>query len=431
MMRLQIVQLKNKSGFAILWGLVIAVFLTILGSAAIVRSQSYLKEVNHRIALQRAFYAAESGIDRVIFELRRDVEWRPDSQGGETPLNIQGQVLGFYSLKIAAGDSHNGWNTLWIKSIGQDDLKTVRRAIVAKVIVESPSRFLVSTLGSLYIGSGASLDGDILARDIFFEVNETLASPQKDITVRGINIYYLHSINGLVNQAGEDISAVDHTGSNISSFDSITFPGVDVVHYQELAHARVPEGEAVEVDGDLSVDLSDLEKLNTLGLDAFNPKLIFASGDVTISGEYSNSILVVAGKNLYITGAIKPDADAAGSPQIGLFAKKDVIIPADVTTTGGDLAVEAMVMADGDGDDSDGNFRAAAGIFSLGTLNFYGSIAVRGQGRTGVDLNAFSTRIYNYNPELNQHRDIPFMPFIVDIVRWQEVPPASAFPPPD
>ena len=418
---------KKNSGYVLLGSVLLSLFLAILLGAAMSRSQSHLKEVNQRVALHRAFYSAESGIDRAIFELRQNAAWQPGA-GGEPPVeNVplveQGKTIGYYSVDVTAGEVFNGWNTLWIRSVGQDDLRQVGRAIMARVLVESPSRFLVSTLGDLRIGSGAVIDADILGRDIYFEVNETLDSPQKDIQMDG-DVFYIHSLNN------EGNPAVHLNGQTYQS-PSITFAGVDMNHYRELATALAARGEAVFADGDLTVDLDRIEDLSPNPQAEFTPKLIFAEGSVSVSGTYHYSLLIVAGNNVYLTGDVQSDTSVSRTPQLGLFAKNDLIIPSDVSTHNGDLAIEAFVMADGDGNAALGNFRAESEKFSLGTLNFTGSIAVRGKGRSGVDMNAFVNRVYNFNPELNQRRDIPFSPFIVNTISWKEVPLSAPFPPQD
>jgi len=417
--------LKNDRGVVLIASLLIALFLAILLGAAMARMQSNLKEVNHRIALQRAFYAAESGIDRAIAALRQNAQWQPGQNGEpamtDVPLTEAGKMIGFYTITVAPGERVNGWDTVWIRSLGQDDFQQVRRVVVAQVLVESPSRFLVSTLGDLRVGSGAGVEADVLAKDIYFEVNETLSSPEKDIVMAG-DIFYINGIHGQGNPA------VRMTGETYAS-PSITFPGVDVAHYQELATSLSASGEAVAADGDLTVELDNLAPLAQSGADAFHPKLIFATGNVTVVGTYSQSLLIVAGKNIYIQGDIKPDTALDLRPQLGLFASQDVVIPSDVTTTSGDLAVEAFLIADGNGATVEGSFRAEGDKFSLGRLDFDGAISVRGKGRTGIDLNTFNQRNYTFNAELNQRRDIPFSPFLVNIIHWQEVPVYAPFPP--
>lgn len=58
---------------------------------------------------------------------------------------------------------------------------------------------------------------------------------------------------------------------------------------------------------------------------------------------------------------------------------------------------------------------------SLDILNFNGAIAARGDNtQSAVNLNAFKVRNYQHNAQLNSNRQIPYLPFIVNIVSWHE-----------
>lgn len=414
---------KNpRAGLALLTSLFIVVFLSMLLAVAFLRSEMQMRRVTQRKAIQEAFYAAEAGLERAVFELRRNPGWRPAS-GGDERLNLvagdDGTTIGFYSLTIADGDVFNGWDTLWVRAVGQDSLKDLDRVIIARVIVENPARFLVSTLGELHIGSGANIQADILGQDLYFDVNGALPPEDQTITVDG-DVFYIRSITNQNNPA------VSYSpGSDIIQSPSITFAGVDVDRYRELANSLQTGGQGVYNAGDLTVDLSNLQALGG----GPQPLLIFAEGNITISGQYDHSLLVVAGGNVYIHDDISADELQTVRPQIGIFAKRDLVIPSGAVPAGGDLNLEAFLMADGDGN-SEGNFVAEGAKGSLGTLSFTGAIAVRGGGRTGVDLNAFSARNYTYNTQLTANRSIPFSPFIVNVIQWNEGTLATQFPPP-
>jgi hypothetical protein len=424
---------RNNQGYALLTSLLIVVLLGIILGTAMIKANAQLKVIRQRQALQEAFYAAEAGLERSIFELRIDPLWRPGENGyppvQKMTLNrIPGDdtsTIGYYSLEISEGEMLSGWNTLWVRSQGQDVQQNVTRVIVARLLIDNPSRFLVSTLGDLRIGSGADVDADILGQDIFFEANESLGSPERDIMVNG-DVYFLRSISG------EDNPAVHISpDSQVQKFPSITFVGVDLNRYREIASGLVGSGEGIVADGNLTVDLSKLDMLAENTGQGGVPKIIFAEGDVTIKGQYDTSLLVVAGGNIYINGSVEPDnsIDSNDRPQMGLFADKDVIISEDVETNGGDLSVEAFIIADGEGDAAEGKFTAQGSSFSQGTLTFTGAISVRGEGRTAVDLNVFNTRNYNFNSELTNQRKIPFSPFIVNIINWHEATLHDPFPP--
>jgi len=152
-------------------------------------------------------------------------------------------------------------------------------------------------------------------------------------------------------------------------------------------------------------------------------------GDIRVSGRYEHSVLLVATGNIYITGDVRAkEGDVTQTPvQLGLFAKRDVIIPENVETQQGNLTVEAFIMADGEGQ-STGILKAEGTPFSQGTFNFAGAISVRGEERTAVNLNVFSQRVYSYNPQLTAGL-LPFGSFIANIIQWKEAGPTDPFPP--
>jgi hypothetical protein len=93
------------------------------------------------------------------------------------------------------------------------------------------------------------------------------------------------------------------------------------------------------------------------------------------------------------------------------------------------LTIEALVVADGEGN-SEGVFKAQSAPFSLDSLNFTGSISVRGDGPSAaVDMQAFANRQYNFNPQLSSNSTIPFNPFIANVIEWREAELTDQFPP--
>ncbi|MBU1995602.1 MAG: pilus assembly PilX N-terminal domain-containing protein, partial [Candidatus Omnitrophica bacterium] len=296
---------KNNSGFMLLGSLSIVIFLSIVLSAAMFSSEMQLKEDTQRNSIQEAFYAAEAGLDMAIFELRKNSEWRPGED--EQPqvqdvrlnrtLDDDETTVGFYSVVVKDGGVFNGWETVWIQSIGRDALNDLTRVVVARAIIDSHARFLVSTLGNLRIESRASINADILGTDVYFEVNPSLEPPENAIYVTG-GVFYIRDIYGEDNPNvfGEDDGAI--TSYKIPS---ITFAGVNLNRYREIAVELEASGKGIYHGGDLTVDLNTLGGLNAA------PIIIFAEGDITIFGEYNFSPLVVSSGNIFISGNIEPD----------------------------------------------------------------------------------------------------------------------------
>ena len=71
----------NEQGAILLISLVVTVFLSVLLGAAMLRSDVQRQEVAQRHSRQQAFYAAETGIDTAIYNLRQNGSWKP-GQGG-------------------------------------------------------------------------------------------------------------------------------------------------------------------------------------------------------------------------------------------------------------------------------------------------------------------------------------------------------------
>ncbi len=265
------------------------------------------------------------------------------------------------------------------------------------------------------ITSGANLKADILAQDINYAINASLQPPENQIHMEG-DVFYINSITN-----NNDSAIIYGSDSETKQSPSITFAGVDVNRYKALAANLQSQNAGVNSNGNLTVDLSNLASLNNSGK-PFSPQLIFATGDIHISGQFDHSLSIVAGGNIYIDGNIVPNTtNDSARPQIGLFSKGDVIIPANVRTNDDSLDVEAFVLADGLAPNSTGTFKALGEKFSKGNLNFTGAISVRGNATNAVDLNVFKNRAYNFNPDLNTHRTIPFTPIIVNVIQWQEI----------
>ncbi|MCB9771854.1 MAG: type II secretion system protein [Candidatus Omnitrophica bacterium] len=415
-------KIHSKRGQILLFSLVVMVFLSTLLGAAMLRSDVQVKEIINRKRLQEAFYAAETGIDTAIYNLRQNSAWKPGQNGVaaivDQPFNItvagSTTTIGYYSITVIDAAQFNGWDSRWITAQGKDREGIITRTIKARVIVESPTRFLISTLGPLHMTSGSQLNADILAKDVYFDVNASLPSPQNEINVNG-NVLYINSKTGETNPA-----VIFGSGKTITKSPSITFAGVDLNRYEQLSQDLQTQNLGYHSTGDLTVNLDNLSAFNQNPGSSFEPKIIYAKGNIYLSGEYDNSVLIVAGGNVYVNGSIIANSSVQPVPQLGIFAKGDVIIPESTMATG-DLNIEGFILADGGTPGSKGAFLAEGAKYSKATLNFKGSISVRGTGTNAVDLNVFKNRNYDFNSALSNNRTIPFIPFIVNTVLWQEI----------
>lgn len=410
----------NDRGAILLMSVLVLVFLSILMGAAMQRVMVQIKEVDSRRVLQEAFYAAEAGVDHAVNELRIDSRWKPGESGYAEVVNRPLEIttgtatrqIGFYTLTVVNAEDYRGWETRMITSIGRDAQQRVSRTIQARVIVESPSRFLISTLGTQRIVSGARLDGDILADELYFDVNSAITNDDKrKIIIDGDALYLQKAV---FNGNPTLTSHPDVQYDSLEKAPNITFPGVDILRYEELARTSSASHEGYHTNGALHVNLGSLDSLPGVRVSPFRPKIIFARGDIHITGgSYDSSVLVVSTGNIYIETNVYPpvNRDAPSAPQIGLFAAQDVIIP---DNAGQDMDIQAFIMAGR-------NLKAEGTTGTRGELKFTGAMSVRGDTTNAINLSAFLERQYEHNPYLIENRSIPYSPFIVNIIQWQEI----------
>ncbi len=405
--------ITKESGAVLLLSLLVTVFLSVLLGAAMLRSEVSVKEMMQRRQMQEAFYAAETGLDTAIFNLRQSATWTPGEGGipliedAAFEITVAGvtQTIGFYSIKVEDAPDYDDWKTRWITATGKDPEKIITRKIKARVIVESPAKFLISTMEDLHINSGSQLNDLTLGKNVFFDVNTSLPFPENEIHINN-KVLYMGTITGEKNPA-----VIYGPDGKTDSATAITFAGVDQSRYKTLANNLEDRNEGKYSSEDLSIDLGNLETLNPRPGEIFSPQIIYSEKDIHISGKFDNSILIVAGGNLYIEGNIVPK-DTTPPPQIGLFAKGNVFIPGAAAN---DLSIEAFVL-------TEGRFIAEGPKYSKGELTFKGSISAKGVTKeTAVDLNVYKKRSYTFNPDLNLNRTIPFTPFIVNTIYWQEI----------
>ncbi|MBP7217246.1 MAG: hypothetical protein KBA46_08205 [Candidatus Omnitrophica bacterium] len=389
----------NKKGFILLAAVFLVLFLGIFLSLALFRADLQMALMNTRQASSQAFYAAEAGVNRAINELRSDAHW-PNTPDGIGFANVKLDVtrnsmtpedIGFFSVRVT--DPQDG--TRWIFSTGQDIKREVTRVLNVTIAMINPGNFFISSLSNLTIGSGATINGDLYSRDVIFDVNQFLPESQRKITVNA-NVSYTRSVIGVDNP---DVLLQNEPIKT----NPITYTGLDSNRYESLARSN---GRFIEGNFNYAGDLSK-EALQA------NNGVVYATGDIHISGDILESVHIVAKGNIYIDGQLvaRPTGDEV--PQLGLSAGNDVIIPSSAPN---DLTIEAFVFADG------GVLKAEHAAAQKGTLTIKGSISVRGNEtvNTAVNLNAYGNRIYDFNSAFANNMQIPFMHSFVSILNWQE-----------
>ncbi|MCA9401328.1 MAG: hypothetical protein KC713_06850, partial [Candidatus Omnitrophica bacterium] len=337
-----------------------------------------------------------------------------------------GSTIGFYTINVADAPKYNSLPSVWVRSRGDSarlrdtgEFVNAPRTILARVIILSPTYFFASSLGDITIGSGSTFDGNILGRDIYFNVNESINPEEaRHINIDG-EVFYFRSINGAENAEYVHINSDENPYGQQSP--AISFPGVDLGYYRELANGANPENPLPGryIDGNFNYS----GEINKENLGTQNG-IVYAEGDITISGEFSDNITFVAGGDIYIDGDLVNGSDSDQFvPQLGLLASENVYISESADS---DLSIEAFVMAD------EGTFEALGPKFSKGSLDFYGAISVRGrEGVTGIDLLVYDQRNYTYNSQLASNGQIPFLPNIANVVQWKEITIHEEFPPPN
>ena len=387
-----------RKGFILPVTLVITFFLGVLVSTTLLRAQKELNFADQRVDVSYAFYSAEIGIEKAIFELRRDSAWVAGFGDASNPVQVtlsDNTVIGEYwvdpandILPVAVGS----WPTaVWVQAWGRNAATPkLTRRLAALIAVQAPTAFFTSTPGDLRIGNGAMIGGDILGMDVIFENSEP-------VTVNG-NVWYMRNLSGVD-------ATVTITGA-VAQSQRISFASLDLSYYKGLAQAGVGAG---YYNGNQTFSGTlDNNILNSNGL-------IYVEGDVHIDGTVDKDFLIVATGNIYIDGDLTCSSAGTENYQIGLIAAQDVIVASGAPDT---INIEAFVMADG------GIFEAEGNPGEKSTLDFTGSISVRGKSTssTGVNLNVYQNRNYGYNIDLSSNRRIPYMPFLVSVLRWVELP---------
>lgn len=437
-------QFKNsESGFALVATIVLLLFIGLTLSAGMVGVGSQMRLQNERLNSQESFYSAESGVSSAISQIRQspDLCLKADPDN-ETPLIVneniykdadQSDLFGQFTVSIIYDglSATNGWDTCWIRSTGLNSLGGSPRTIYVKVSLQNPSKFMILTMGDLQVQEGANIAADILGKNVTLDPGNGQITLDNG-TTEPTTVYFLQN-RSVINTTNGQING-DYNFQNIASF---TFPVVDNNYFRNLAKSLEGTGQGLYANSNLIVDLSNLEQLKPNNdADTFNPAIIFAEGHIRIQGEYSDSILIVSGKNINISGDITAKANNFGlqDPQIGLLASQNVRIIQNHNglSKGEDIKLDAFIMADGQGT-ADGVFQAQGTAGSLGTLEFKGSMAVRGQGNSlsAIDMSAFQNRQYSFNNDFNVNRTIPYLPFSVNVLEWREVEDVNLepFPP--
>ncbi|MFP4472640.1 MAG: hypothetical protein ACLFPX_02045 [Candidatus Omnitrophota bacterium] len=421
---------NGSKGQALLGALFVIIMVFGYLTAAVIRSNSDMHQAEFRKYSQEAFYAADSGVQWALFNFRRDPSWGWTTESGVQTFDINVAAENFSypvedwdcRVSVDDGGAWRGWTrTRLVTSVGRDPGRNVNRTVVARIVVENPARFLVSTLGDLILENGADIHAPILAQNIIFR-GPDIDFIDHDVLGIEAKAYYFNAVFG-----ADSTGTPYYSVSDVEETDPIVFSSVDEQYFRTLAND-------VRLGG--MVEYSALpEKHMTLqnyseGFSGEGAGLIFSEGDVYVQGRYDHSMMVVAKGDIHIAGSLDAQLpDSGPAPQLALFSRGDILIDDGAVDAEGNLTIEAMLVADGQEDGGDGRsyggvVRALAENNVFNHLNFFGTIAARGEGTEGdssaVTLSAFRTRSYTFNPALSQDNTLPFnIPHFVNILSWE------------
>ncbi len=358
--------------------------------------------------VEDALYAAEAGVHHALSSLRfSGLSWT--GTNGVENIEDSGKVYGRYQVVV---DSVNiqqdgSWQIVPIAVVGWNADQTASRQINARIRWQSLGDFFISTFSDLDIAKGATLDSDILARDVRF-ASATQAQP---IAIQG-TVNHFGTIYGYDPNNSGNYPYISITGNPKTQLISPpAAPVVDSNRYLGLAD----DGGYYQASGSLTIS-GTLDRNTPLGGPtgpASGNGVIFVNGDVHISATVAASMAVVATGNIYITGDVMYANQNDPSIQLGLFAKGNIII--NSPPAGGSRTLQAMLI-------SEQRFYAQGNPGSFGTLNFKGAMSIRGQpstSTTAIDLAAFAARNYVYHSELSTACTIPAMIYLAYLHTWQ------------
>lgn len=402
---------NNKKGYALLVGILISLFFGIFIGVSFIRSSSLgMRGVVSRKA-QDALYIAETGLQRVVANLREDMAWPGLNAFEPLQASTSGPIYGYYRPVV----DHSGmvvedsWSLIPVTVTGQDAAQTATCEIQAKIRARSIGSFFIVSASDLTIESGAEIGADILGRSLKFATLQT----GQNITIQG-TASYVHQIAGY-DPENPDATPGITIGGEAKKISRIAFPSIDPVRYEGLA----AEGGYVH-NGDLSINGASLSRQYNFGNNqTASNGIIYVKGNVYINATILESLAIVATGNIYINGDIEYDTQNPQSNiQLGLFSQNNIILQGP-SQDGGTRRVEALLFAEKRiKSEKNGN---------NATLQFNGSIAARGDFSTvqsAIDLStAFASRAYTYDTRLSNPFtcNIPAMSYIADIVDWSVV----------
>ncbi|MBU1912313.1 MAG: pilus assembly PilX N-terminal domain-containing protein [Candidatus Omnitrophica bacterium] len=261
----------NKRGAALIICYMVIAALILLASAFLTRSISERSVTGKYFDSTQAFWLAEAGLNKAIFELRTSYDGYPTSISGSLS-SVQGE----YSATITS-DANDRIVTASGFIPSASAVKT-KRVIVATMIKRTPTGFYdnaIYSAGGVSIGSDCEVNGDVISGGtVTGNVEEGYDITQNDTT--------LHN-NGLP----------------LLSFDQLQQKSIDQGWYNPITHATT-----YPIDSFWYEAPSESNPTGT-------PNVVFVNGDFTLVGgqQVVKGFIVVGGNTVY-------DAEIGGNASI-------------------------------------------------------------------------------------------------------------------
>ncbi len=375
--------LSNQSGIALLTVLIFVFILVTFGVALLTMTSNEIKlSALHRDST-KAFYLAESGIQKAIEELDEDFSWR-------SGFNNEFLYDGNYTVVVEDPTDDETIPANHVRIISTGKVNRPEREIIVLVkeaIAMNPIfNYAIAARGRLELqnkgGAGGILTGDVYC--------EGIIKNGEHVDVQGTGVATI-DIEEYVEEEFDDIKIGDEY--------YIPFPTLDMENYKDIAQEAgtfIADAE-FEVDGNLSYELGggimyfagDVHFKETT---IIGPGVIVAEGTITID---NNSVCGIANSEAY------PEAE-----DIGIFSNSDANPAIKITPSNTNIY---------------GVIFAPNGFINIQTNGaVYGSVIGGGGGGTGsgdrpAEIEA-SEGIHWISSSITKY----FEEIIFSIVSWQE-----------
>ena len=423
--------MKNRKGFILIFAYAVVSVIVILVAAYVARSINEMRTSVREKDSASALYAAEAGID-VAFDWLKS---QPTPPAGTAAFNVTGGTAlatGTYTVIIDPDDSNPTSFTKRYKITATGLCNDSTRKVSLEVVQDNFSRHVWFTDSETF--NGAS---------VWFITNDSLNGPVH--TNGSFNISGDPWFGDETSESGSTINYM-HGGppnDNPTFVEGISF-NVEPTNMPTRAtslRAAAATSSGMRLYGNTSIVLNSNGTMNvtnaTAGYNNTNMALpangaLFVEnkivnrrlseyGNVTVRGTLNGRLSIGANNNINIAGNVTYN-NSASTDMLGLIAERDLIINQGACANGGDLTIQASMMAM-----SDSFYLENWNTSMKGTLNVLGGIIQKERGAVGTFNTSTNskasgfTKSYVYDERLRTTPP-PFFPTTEDFipVSWRE-----------